>query len=162
MKRAWIIGICLVLLLVGCTKKTEPLPVVEEVVEEEIVEEEVEVVEDLDEDSFNRVKSRVQEELLVFDASRFDEGLMETVKEDIHSGMTREHAKGVVEEILTEYMDLWKQEIVSETLEFHVGKYSRADFDRLMNNTTNKQIKAMVVVYVIQKLEQDGYKFERE
>jgi len=160
MKRALIIGICLVLLLVGCTKKTEPLPVVEEVVEEEEIE--VEVVEDLDEDSFKKVKFRVQEELLVFDASRFDEGLMEVVKEDIHSGMTRELAKKIVGGILAEYMDLWKQEIVSETLEFHVGEYSRADFDRLMNNTSNKQIKAMVVVYVIQKLEQDGYKFERE
>lgn len=97
---------------------------------------------------------------MVFDASRFDDGLMAAVKEDVRSGMDKSLAKEIVNETLSGYMDMWKREIVSETLEFLVGEYSRSDFDKLMQSTSNSQIKTMVVAYVMEKLSQEGYQFE--
>jgi len=161
MIRAWIIGICLILTITGCTKKAEPEldPEVLEVVVEEL-EEEVVVIENLDEEIYKKVRYRVQDELMVFDASRMDDGLMAAVRDDVRSGMDKEFAKEIIEEILDGYMNLWKQEIVTETLEFHVGEYSRSDFEKLMQNTSNSQIKGMVVAYVMEKLKQEGYQFE--
>lgn len=98
---------------------------------------------------------------MVFDASRFDEGLMLAVKEDVKSGMDRELAKEIVEETLSGYLNMWKREIITESLEFFlVGEYSRSDFEKLIENTTNEQIKGMVIAYAIEKLEQEGYQFD--
>lgn len=160
MKRAWIVGLCLVLLGTGCSRGqavSQPEPEVR-VEEEEVIE--VKVVDDLPEEAYKRVKYRVQEELMVFDASRFDDGLMASVREVVLTGMDRSLVKEVIEETLSGYMDLWKREIVTERLEFLVGEYSRNDFEKLMQDTSNKQIKDMVVAYVLEKLIQEGYQFD--
>ncbi len=159
MKRVWIVGACLLWAVTGCSSTPEPEPVVAEVVVEE-AEIEVELVEDLDDETYKKVRYRIQDELMVFDASRFDDGLMAAVKEDVRSGMDKSLAKEIVNETLSGYMDMWKREIVSETLEFLVGEYSRSDFDKLMQSTSNSQIKTMVVAYVMEKLSQEGYQFE--
>lgn len=160
MKKAWIIGVCLALALTGCSSEPEPEP--KSVVADEVVDEipEVEVVEDMDEETFKKVRYHIHDQLMVFDASRFDEGLMMAVREKVKSGMDRELAKKIVEEILSGYMNMWKREIVTESLEFLVGDYSRNDFEKLMENTSNDQIKDMVIAYVIEKLEQEGYEFD--
>ncbi len=159
MKKAWVAGICLLFLLVGCASNAEVETVVKK---ERIVEEviEVKVVEDLEKEVYKKVRYRIQEELLVFDASRFDDGLMASVREMVKSGMERSLVKEIVEETLGGYMDLWKREIVTERLEFLVGEYSRNDFEKLMQDTSNTQIKGMVVAYVIEKLIQEGYQFD--
>ncbi len=160
MRRAWIVGLCLVLLGTGCSNRQEEIqPKAEVRVEEEEVIE-VKLVEDLSEEAYKRVKYRVQEELLVFDASRFDDGIMASVHEVVLTGMDRTLVKEVIEETLSGYMDLWKREIVTERLEFLVGEYSRNDFEKLMQDTSNKQIKDMVVAYVLEKLIQEGYQFD--
>ncbi len=161
MKKAWIVGTCLVLALSGCSKEVEPEP--EEAAEDLVVEEEIPevvLVEDLDDETFKKVRYHIQDQLMVFDASRFDEGLMLAVKEDVKSGMDRELAKEIVEETLSGYLNMWKREIITESLEFLVGEYSRSDFEKLIENTTNEQIKGMVIAYAIEKLEQEGYQFD--
>lgn len=159
MKKALIAILLFTIALSGCAKKEAPKPEVEDTpIEEEIPE--AKDVEDLPEEAFKRVRYHIQEQLLVFDASRFDEGLMMAVREDINTGLDKEQAKSIVEETLSGYMDMWKREIVTESLEFLVGDYSRRDFEKLMEDTSNKQIKSMVIAYVLEKLEQEGYQFE--
>lgn len=159
MKKALIAILLFTIALSGCAKKEAPKPEVEDTpIEEEIPE--AKDVEDLPEEAFKRVRYHIQEQLLVFDASRFDEGLMMAVREDINTGLDKEQAKSIVEETLSGYMDMWKREIVTESLEFLVGEYSRRDFEKLMEDTSNKQIKSMVIAYVLEKLEQEGYQFE--
>ncbi len=56
MKKAWIVGTCLVLALSGCSKEVEPEP--EEAAEDLVVEEEIPevvLVEDLDDEYFKRL-----------------------------------------------------------------------------------------------------------
>lgn len=159
MKKALIAILLFTIALSGCAKKEAAKPEVEDTpIEEEIPE--AKDVEDLPEEAFKRVRYHIQEQLLVFDASRFDEGLMMAVREDINTGLDKEQAKSIVEETLSGYMDMWKREIVTESLEFLVGEYSRRDFEKLMEDTSNKQIKSMVIAYVLEKLEQEGYQFE--
>lgn len=159
MKKALIAILLFTIALSGCAKKEAPKPEVDDTpIEEEIPE--AKDVEDLPEEAFKRVRYHIQEQLLVFDASRFDEGLMMAVREDINTGLDKEQAKSIVEETLSGYMDMWKREIVTESLEFLVGDYSRRDFEKLMEDTSNKQIKSMVIAYVLEKLEQEGYQFE--
>lgn len=160
MKKAWIIGLCTLLVLTGCSRQPEkkPEPVVEEVVVEEVPE--VEEVEDLNDEAYRKVRLHIQEQLLVFDASRFDEGLMIAVRDDVKSGMDNSLAKEVVLEVLDGYLDMWKREIVTESLEFLVGEYSRADYEKLMQDTSNDPIQGMVAAYVIEKLKQEGYEFD--
>tara|TARA_Y100001933_G_scaffold237622_1_gene260638 strand:- start:73 stop:552 length:480 start_codon:yes stop_codon:yes gene_type:complete len=159
MKKALITMMVFTIALSGCVKRQAPEPEVEDLpIEEEIPE--AKDVEDLPEEAFKRVRYHIQEQLLVFDASRFDEGLMIAVREDINTGLDKDQAKSIVEETLSGYMDMWKREIVTESLEFLVGEYSRRDFEKLMEDTSNKQIKNMVIAYVLEKLEQEGYQFE--
>ncbi|WP_430884682.1 hypothetical protein [Fusibacter sp. JL216-2] len=159
MKKALIAILLFVIALTGCAKKAAPEPEIEDVpIEEEIPE--AKDVENLPEEAFKRVRYHIQEQLLVFDASRFDEGLMLAVREEINTGLDKEQAKSIVDETLSGYMDMWKREIVTESLEFLVGEYSRRDFEKLMEDTSNKQIKSMVIAYVLEKLEQEGYQFE--
>jgi len=161
MKKALLIGLFLVLVLAGCSRQVEeekPVSVIPETVEEEIPE--VEEVEDLSDEAYRKVRVHIQDQLMVFDASRFDEGLMMAVRDDVMSGMDKTLAKEIVEEVLDGYLDMWKREIVTESLEFLVGEYSRADYEKLMQNTSNDPIQGMVVAYVIEKLKQEGYEFD--
>ena len=160
MKKAWIVGLVVIMSLTGCSEKPEekPVPVVEEAVEEEIPE--VEEVENLNDEAYTKVRGHIQEQLLVFDASRLDEGLMMAVRDDVRTGMDRSLAKEVVVEVLDGYLDMWKQEIVTESLEFLVGEYSRSDYEKLIQDTSNDPIQSMVVAYVIEKLRQEGYEFD--
>ncbi len=124
MKKALIAILLFVIALTGCAKKAAPEPEIEDVpIEEEIPE--AKDVENLPEEAFKRVRYHIQEQLLVFDASRFDEGLMLAVREEINTGLDKEQAKSIVDETLSGYMDMWKREIVTESLEFLVGEYSR-------------------------------------
>lgn len=158
MKNLWMICLCSALILSGCTRvqaaelpqRPVPLPAAEP---------EEALVEDMENEQFKLVRYRIQEELLVFDASRLDDGLMSAARDEVQKGMDKTMAKTAVETIIETHADLWKQEIISENLEYLVGEYSRSDFERMVRSTSNDQVQGMITAYVLEKLKQEGYQF---
>ncbi len=126
----------------------------EKVEVEEVEKEEVSI--DLDRFDFIRIK--VQNRLSVFDVGDYEKSLMELINSQISSPISRSGAEDIIDSDLEILFPQWHRQIVINTLNFEVGEglYSQDNVQRLIDETSIKQLKPLVKAYAITKLKRDG------
>lgn len=130
-------------LIIGCKEE----PIIKEVpilVEEELA---YDKVEDMSDDRFDNLLSKVRDRVMVFDIEEVHDEIYPTLKKEVNLDLSDEEIEYQVQMIIEPFMDEWTHNVIKDYLTDYLGQVSESDVERFEDKINNKSLIEFIIIY---------------